>query len=400
MMKLDINEFLYRLPEERIAQYPLKQRDQSNLLVYKKGTIQHEKFFDIAKFLPADAALFFNETKVIPARLQFEKETGAQIEIFLLHPVKPSALLIEAMQTVNNCSWKCAIGNLKRWTENVPLLQHTQEISLQASLKDRENGIVEFSWTGDNSFAEILRLIGETPLPPYLKRKAEQTDKESYQTIYSSSEGAVAAPTAGLHFTPDVFEALIKKNIQRNFLTLHVSAGTFQPIKVQNAWEHTMHMEQIVVSRETIENLVSGKYVVAVGTTSLRTMESLYWYGVKLIEDPMSIFHVAQHDPYTLQQGVSRSASLEAILQFMNVNKKTSITGETSIYIVPGYTFKMCQALITNFHQPGSTLMLLVAAWIGEDWKKVYEEALRRDYRFLSYGDSSLLIPREKEAGV
>jgi S-adenosylmethionine:tRNA ribosyltransferase-isomerase len=400
MMKLDVNKFLYTLPEDRIAQYPLIQRDQSKLLVYNKGTIRHEKFYDLVNFLPDDASLFFNETKVIPARLQFQKETGARIEIFLLHPVKPSALLIEVMQTSQSCSWKCTIGNLKRWPENVSLVKKTQSISLEASLKDRENGIVEFNWTGANSFAEILRLAGETPLPPYVKRKAEQTDKESYQTIYSNYEGAVAAPTAGLHFTPDVFESLAKKNIKRNFLTLHVSAGTFQPIKVKDAFEHTMHMEQIVVSRSTIENLLESKYVIAVGTTSLRTLESLYWYGVKLIKDAKAIFHISQQDPYFLDQQISKAASLQAILQFMDLNNKTSITGETSIYIVPGYTFKICQALITNFHQPGSTLMLLVAALIGEDWKTVYEEALSNEYRFLSYGDSSLLIPREKEDGV
>ena len=395
MMMLDVNRFLYTLPEERIAQYPLVQRDQSKLLVYNQGTIQHEKFYDLVSFLPENASLFFNETKVIPARLQFQKETGAQIEIFLLHPVKPSALLIEAMQASGSCSWKCAIGNLKRWPENVSLIKHTQSFSLKASLKDRENGIVEFNWTDSNSFAEILRLTGETPLPPYVKRKAEQTDKETYQTIYSNYEGAVAAPTAGLHFTPAVFESLTKKNIKRHFLTLHVSAGTFQPIKVQDAFEHTMHMEQIVISRETIENLLGSKYVIAVGTTSLRTLESLYWYGVKLIRDPSAAFHISQQDPYDLQQQISKSAALKEVLRFMDFNKKNSITGETSIYIVPGYTFKICQALITNFHQPGSTLMLLIAALIGEDWKRVYEEALLNEYRFLSYGDSSLLIPEK-----
>jgi S-adenosylmethionine:tRNA ribosyltransferase-isomerase len=267
------------------------------------------------------------------------------------------------------------------------------EITLAARLQDREEGIVEFSWNSALTFADILQQSGYTPLPPYLKRNPEETDKERYQTIYSNREGAVAAPTAGLHFTTRVFETLQQKNITTDFLTLHVSAGTFQPIKVKNPLEHVMHQEQIVITRKNIENLLKSKRVVAVGTTSLRTLESLYWYGVKLLENPEAPFLIEQQYPYTQKQLHAPSTALHAVLQYMDAHNKDTITGETSIYIVPGYTFRLCQSLITNFHQPASTLILLVAAFIGGDWKKVYAEALNNEYRFLSFGDSSLLIP-------
>ena len=392
-MKLDVNDYTYNLPNERIAQYPLGQRDESKLLVYDKGTIRHQKFTDLCEFLPSDATLFFNETKVIPARLLFQKETGAVIEIFLLSPVKPSTLLLEAMQVTHRCAWKCIIGNLKRWPEGSPLAKKMNEITLAARLQDREEGIVEFSWNSALTFADILQQSGYTPLPPYLKRNPEETDKERYQTIYSNREGAVAAPTAGLHFTTRVFETLQQKNITTDFLTLHVSAGTFQPIKVKNPLEHVMHQEQIVITRKNIENLLKSKRVVAVGTTSLRTLESLYWYGVKLLENPEAPFLIEQQYPYTQKQLHAPSTALHAVLQYMDTHNKDTITGETSIYIVPGYTFRLCQSLITNFHQPASTLILLVAAFIGGDWKKVYAEALNNEYRFLSFGDSSLLMP-------
>lgn len=390
-MQLDVNEFTYTLPPERIAQYPLAERDHSKLLVYDKGVIAHQKFYNIAEFLPEKSSLFFNETKVIPARLHFYKATGAAIEIFLLNPVKPSVLLIESMQAYHSCTWKCVIGNLKRWT-NQPLLKNINGITLEALLVKREEGIVQFSWGSSHTFAEILGFIGETPLPPYLKRKVEDADKERYQTVYSSQEGAVAAPTAGLHFTPSVFELLKKKNIRTSFLTLHVSAGTFQPIKAQNAFEHTMHKEQLVVSRQNVEALLKSTFVTAVGTTSLRTLESLYWFGVKLWKNPQATFEITQEEIYIPQRLPSPLESLRAILIYMDQHKKETLIGETSIFIVPGYVFKICHALITNFHQPRSTLILLIASFIGDDWKKVYEEALMNDYRFLSYGDSSLLI--------
>jgi S-adenosylmethionine:tRNA ribosyltransferase-isomerase len=299
------------------------------------------------------------------------------------------------MDAKNYCSWKCTIGNLKRWTSGTSVSLKLDEIKIDAFLEDRNQGIVQFSWTGDFTFAEILQRAGNTPLPPYLKRNAEESDKERYQTVYSSKEGAVAAPTAGLHFTASVFDALHRKNILTDFLTLHVSAGTFQPIKVQNAWEHNMHQEQILVSRKNIENILASKNIVAVGTTSLRTLESIYWYGVKLVNNPDAPFSISQHDPYMQRELPSVKTSLEQILKYFDIHQIDNVTGETSIYIVPGYTFRVCDALITNFHQPASTLILLIAAFIGNDWKKVYDVALNHGYRFLSYGDSSLLV-REK----
>ncbi|MBL0744955.1 S-adenosylmethionine:tRNA ribosyltransferase-isomerase [Chryseolinea lacunae] len=394
-MTLNINDYTYALPPERIATYPLEKRDQSKLLVYDRGTIRHETFPSIAALLPDNAMLFFNNTKVIPARLHFHKDTGAIIEVFLLHPVLPSSLVMEAMQAHGTCTWKCTIGNVKRWRDDQPLSNTFQGVALEATLRNREEGLVEFHWTTDHSFAEVVSLAGETPLPPYLHRKPEQNDRERYQTIYSQHDGAVAAPTAGLHFTPEVFDALKQRNIPHDFVTLHVSAGTFQPVKVENAAEHLMHNEQVVIHRENIANLLAGKYIVPVGTTSMRTLESLYWFGVKLLANREAPFSITQHDPYTHAGNLpARHEALQAVARHMDDRDLDVLTGETSIYIMPGYTFRVCDALITNFHQPGSTLILLVAAFLGEDWRTVYDEALRGDYRFLSYGDSSFLIPR------
>lgn len=400
-MTLNINDYTYTLPPERIATYPLEKRDQSKLLVYDKGTIRHETFPAIAALLPDNTLLFFNNTKVIPARLHFHKDTGAVIEVFLLHPVLPSTLVMEAMQAHRSCTWKCTIGNVKRWKDDQSLTNTFQGVALEATLRNRDEGLVEFHWTTDHSFAEVVSLAGETPLPPYLHRKPEQSDRERYQTIYSQHDGAVAAPTAGLHFTPEVFDALKQRNIPHDFVTLHVSAGTFQPVKVENAAEHRMHNEQVVIHRQNIANLLTEKYIVPVGTTSMRTLESLYWFGVKLIGNPEALFSISQHDPYT-QVGAlpSRSEALHAVARHMDHHDLDVLTGETSIYIMPGYTFRVCDALITNFHQPGSTLILLVAAFLGEDWRTVYDEALRGGYRFLSYGDSSFLIPRKSGADL
>src|SRR5688572_27066964 len=307
-MTLDVNDFMYPLPQERIALYPLAERDQSKLLVYDQGEVSHKKFADLPDFLPAGSTLFFNETKVIPARLLFQKSSGATIEIFLLNPVLPSTLLLEAMHASTTCMWKCTIGNLKRWADGVILSNTIADITVEAKLHNREEGIVEFRWRGTDTFADLLQRIGNTPLPPYLKRNPEISDKERYQTVYSIREGAVAAPTAGLHFTEDVFKSLREKNIPVDFVTLHVSAGTFQPIKVKNPLEHTMHQEQIVVSRKNIETLLQTQCVVAVGTTSLRTLESLFWFGVKLINDPHAKFVISQHDPYQMNSFPSASA--------------------------------------------------------------------------------------------
>lgn len=315
------------------------------------------------------------------------------IEIFLLNPVQPSALIAETMSATTRCTWQCTIGNLKRWPEGIAMEKNISGTLLTAQLKSRAHGLVEFSWPDGRSFAEIIHLAGETPLPPYIKRKAEPGDRERYQTIYSHFDGAVAAPTAGLHFTPEVFESLKRRNIGHDFLTLHVSAGTFLPVKTENPEHHVMHEEQVIVSRGNLQNLLaSDKFIIAVGTTSMRTLESLYWYGIKLLQDPESDFRISQQDPYTLQP-LPPGDALAAVARYMDHHNLDTLVGETSIFIRPGYAFKVCHALITNFHQPASTLILLVAAFVGKDWKKIYDEALKNDYRFLSYGDSSLLVP-------
>jgi len=391
---VNTNDYSYNLPQDRIALYPLSQRDLSKLLVYKEKQISHSTFQFLAEHLPENAFLFFNNTRVIPARLHFKKESGAVIEIFLLNPTRPSVLLAETMGAKRQCTWQCTIGNLRKWPAGISLEKKVGETTIVASLVDRKQGLVEFRWTDDSSFAGIIHEAGETPLPPYIRRQAEASDSERYQTVYSRLDGAVAAPTAGLHFTPAVFEKLKKKNIGHDFLTLHVSAGTFQPIKAQNPDEHIMHEEQVIVSRTNVENLLTpGRLFTAVGTTSMRTLESLYWYGAKLLRDAESEFRIGQRDAYTFTNPPSPEKAIRAVLEHMNKNQLETLVGETAIFIKPGYSFKVCRALITNFHQPASTLILLVAAFVGEDWKKIYEEALRNDYRFLSYGDSSLLIP-------
>jgi S-adenosylmethionine:tRNA ribosyltransferase-isomerase len=391
---LKISDYSYHLPQERIASFPLGQRDASKLLVYKHGQIEHHTFNEIVKFLPPGAFLFFNNTKVIPARIQFRKDTGAEIEVFLLTPIKPSNILTIAMTAKKSCSWQCTIGNLKRWKDGTALQRAWNDNTLTAKIIDRENGIVEFDWTGQQSFAEILEELGRVPLPPYLNRQADTNDKTRYQTVYSRHEGAVAAPTAGLHFTDATFQEMKRANVGFDFLTLHVSAGTFQPVKNEDANDHTMHDEQVVISRTNLENILANDFIVAVGTTSMRTLESLYWYGVKLIEDSRTEFVITQTDAYETRSRLPDvKSAIRKVLEFLKENNLETLVGRTAIYIKPGYDFMVCKSLITNFHQPGSTLILLVAAFVGNDWKKIYDEALSNDYRFLSYGDSSLLIP-------
>lgn len=391
---LRIQDYTYNLPTGRIPTHPLQDRDGSKLLVYNKGEIKHTVFKELAEYVPAHAFLYFNDTKVIPARILFQKETGAEIEVFLLNPSQPGTLMAEVMSAQGQCTWQCTIGNLKRWKDGQLLLRESNGISLTASLINRNEGIVEFRWNTAHTFAEVITQAGVTPLPPYIKREASRDDVKRYQTIYSHYEGAVAAPTAGLHFTQQILAALEKKNIGKDFLTLHVSAGTFQPVKTENALDHAMHHEQLVISRKTVENLMTpGQFTIAVGTTSMRTLESLYWFGAALLENPESEFIITQHDPYSNKSKPSRSEALQAVLTYMNNRKLEHRTGSTSIFIYPGYEFRICHGLITNFHLPASTLILLVAAFVGNDWKKIYDEALAHDYRFLSYGDSSLLLP-------
>jgi S-adenosylmethionine:tRNA ribosyltransferase-isomerase len=386
-------DYEYDLPSEQIALYPLAERDQSKLLVYKQGTIGHHQFNQIANFLPKSSTLFFNDTKVIPARLHFQKTTGATIEIFLLNPADSKELVQQAMATTATSRWICTIGNLKRWTDSTILIKEHNEINLTAKIVDRTKSIVEFSWQPQSkSFAEIITIMGLTPLPPYLNRKAEASDRTAYQTVYSHYDGAVAAPTAGLHFTDRILNELTTQGHFTQFLTLHVSAGTFQPIKVENALNHVMHNEQVVVTKKNVAAVLSAKSIVAIGTTSMRTLESLYWYGVKLIDNPAADFKIEQGDPYKLPQHVDLKSAFNKVLDHFNTKGIEVLTGQTSIYMVPGYSFKVVDALITNFHQPGSTLILLIAAFAGPGWKTIYEEALKNKYRFLSYGDSSLLF--------
>ncbi|MGC3945618.1 MAG: S-adenosylmethionine:tRNA ribosyltransferase-isomerase [Chryseolinea sp.] len=393
-MTFDLNEFVYDLPADRIAAHPLPQRDQSKLLVYEQGQIGHERFSSLAEYLPANSLLVFNNTKVIPARLLFKKDTGADIEIFLLEPITPSAIVALAMQAEGYATWRCAIGNLKKWKPGTALVKTSGGVELKAELQDREKGIVALSWTGEKSFAGAISRMGDVPLPPYIKRAAEEQDRDRYQTVYSKNEGAVAAPTAGLHFTDAVFQSLRARDIDTDYVTLHVSAGTFQPIKTESVKDHHMHAEQITVTSANIGKLLSNRTTIAVGTTSMRTLESLYWYGVKLLKDPEASFHITQRDPYLhYDDPPSSQKALTAVAEFMSRHSLDSITGETSIYILPEYKFRVCRGLVTNFHQPGSTLIVLVAAFIGPDWRKVYSEALQNGYRFLSYGDSSLLLP-------
>ena len=394
-VKTRTDEYSYILPNHRIALFPLAERDQSKLLVWKKGKISHKVFHELPELLPKDSTLFFNDTKVIPARILFIKPTGAVIEVFILDPVQPSSLVQLAMEAKGKATWHCTIGNLKKWNRDLILKKETGIIKLNALLIDPSKGLVEFSWTPtDLSFAEIIQLIGGMPLPPYIKRDVIPQDEVSYQTVYSKNDGAVAAPTAGLHFTQKTFDDLAAKDIELQYLTLYVSAGTFQPIKTGNFIDHKMHKEQVLVSLENVKSLIKSKNVVAVGTTSMRTLESLYWWGVKLLVDGRCDFKIHQNDH--LKYGIHKfdnNLIFNTIIDFMQINNLTSITGETSIFIVPGYTFRVCNALITNYHQPKSTLILLIAAFTGENWRKVYKSALENNYRFLSYGDSSLLIP-------
>ncbi len=396
--QIDLRDYEYTLPDERIAKFPLEKRDSSQVLHYQKGKIEHFHFHDIPELLPSDTLLIYNDTKVIPARLIFQRETGAKIEIFLLAPTAPTTVIPEIMLAKHQVTWETMIGNSKKWKDGEILQGEVtvaeSQITLSAKLLDRELKQVEFSWNNPQvTFVDLVEASGEIPLPPYLNRKPEAEDRDRYQTVYSKKEGAVAAPTAGLHFTNEVFDQLRSKGIREAQVTLHVSAGTFQPIKVDNVLEHPMHSEQVQINRETIVKLLKNSgTTVAVGTTSVRTLESLYWFGVKLIEKKGEDFLISKLFAYEMRKTIpSRTASLQAVLNWMDHRQQESILGQTEIFIFPGYTFRMIDGLITNFHQPGSTLVLLIATILGEDWKKVYEEALAHDYRFLSYGDSSLL---------
>ncbi len=421
-----IDDYTYDLPVNRIAKFPLKERDKSKLLVYKHNTIEDALFENLSKHLAPNCLLVFNNTKVIQARIKFRKDTGANIEIFCLSPkeLHPSeqadhkgisrsgASFDLCFQQTEKCTWKCIVGNLKKWKEkslsktfiyahkeytltaeklsdNLPLRGYTQA--------GKFSQIIQFRWNNKKlSFGEVLKAAGTTPIPPYLNREAEISDKERYQTIYSKYEGSVAAPTAGFHFTDKVFKSLKIKNIKTAELTLHISASTFIPVKTRNIKEHQMHTEHIFITTEALKKIITHiGHIIAVGTTSLRILESLYWLGVKILSNPDNIrnesdYNISQWEAYELTNDIAPLTALNAVLSYMKNNKLSLLSASTQIMIVPGYNFKIVKGLITNFHQPKSTLLLLVSAFIGDEWKKVYSYALKNDFRFLSYGDCCL----------
>lgn len=393
---LDINEYNYPLPSEKIAQFPVSPRDSSKLLVLETDQITHKTFSDLHQLLPTNALLIYNNTKVIPARLLLQSETGAHIEVLVLEPFEVAEIQVALQQQVS-VTYTCMVGNKKKWKEDQDLQFIHPNFILKLKWINRENNVIEFSWEPSNLvFAEILAQIGAIPLPPYMTREAEVADSINYQTIYAAENGAVAAPTAGLHFTDEVFAAIDAKGIKQLSVTLHVGAGTFLPVKTENAIEHKMHEEQFVVTKQAIETLINHQGpVIAVGTTSVRTLESLYWLGVKIANNSnLTIVEIGQFEPYEKEVSFTKNEALSNLLNWMKEKNTETLVGETQIMIVPGYQFKVVDALVTNFHQPASTLMLLVSAFIGEQWKAVYKSALTNSYRFLSYGDSSLLVPK------
>ena len=414
-----IDDYNYDLPDDRIAKFPLKERDHSKLLIYKKGVVSDDIFYNLPQYLPKGALMVFNNTRVIQARMHFRKETGALIEVFLMEPAEP-ADYEQMFQSTVKCSWLCMIGNLKKWKDGTLKRDFQikgQNLTLCATM-DRSktteksggtNYWVDFEWDNPQiNFADILDAVGELPIPPYLNRETEESDKITYQTVYSKIKGSVAAPTAGLHFTDKVLADLDAHGIVRDEVTLHVGAGTFKPVKTEEIEGHKMHSEYIVVHRHTFEHLLEHDCkAIAVGTTSVRTLESLYYIGVKILQHPDATeeeLHVEQWEPYDLPhdenglvmvngQAVSVRDSIEAILDYLNRDHLEALNTSTQIIIAPGYIYKIVKMLVTNFHQPKSTLLLLVSAFLKGDWRKVYDYALSHGFRFLSYGDANLLMP-------
>ena len=412
--EIHISDYTYDLPDERIAKFPMAERDHSKLLLYRKGEVGEDVFYNLPQYLPEGALMVMNNTRVIQARLHFRKETGALIEIFLLEPAMPRDYE-QMFQQTSRCQWLCLVGNQKKWIarhtstpgskKEVPL---TREISIKGTkitvtaTHKGEVGtsqLIELEWTGNVSFAEVIDVMGELPIPPYLNRETQESDKTTYQTVYSKIKGSVAAPTAGLHFTERVLSDIDARGIEREEVTLHVGAGTFRPVKSETIGDHPMHTEYIAVRRHTIERLLAHNgEAIAVGTTSVRTLESLYYMGLKVLQNPdiaEDQLHVNQWEPYEEPKAKSQKpkAVLQALLDWMLRNELTVLHSSTQIIIAPGYDYKIVKMLITNFHQPQSTLLLLVSAFVHGDWHKIYDYALAHDFRFLSYGDSSLLIP-------
>jgi S-adenosylmethionine:tRNA ribosyltransferase-isomerase len=399
LKNLIIKDYSYDLPVEKIANFPLQKRDASKLLIYKNDEIVDTQFSHLASFIPAGSLLVLNNSRVIEARIFFTKDTGGRIEIFLLEPHEPAEMPMSMAQT-KKVKWQCLIGGASKWKPGQVLKKalviNDNDIELQAKYgaKDGDHFIIEFSWNSEVPFADILHVAGTIPLPPYIKRNSEELDKDRYQTIFAEQEGSVAAPTAALHFTEDVFKKLANNNVCKEQITLHIGAGTFKPVKTETIADHQMHAEGFSVTMETLKNLESATNIIAAGTTSLRTLESLYWIGIKLLQGNNDLT-LKQWEPYGMDSSLSYKKSLLAIINYMQLQQVDTIHCSTSLIIIPGYSFKSAAALITNFHQPRSTLLLLIAAFIGDAWKQVYDHALNNNYRFLSYGDSSLLFRKE-----
>ena len=399
---IKISEYNYPLPDERIAKFPLTVRDQSKLLVYRHGEVSEDTFTSLPEYLEQGELMVFNNTKVIQARLHFRKETGALIEVFCLEPIQPNDYVLSFQQT-QKCSWLCMIGNLKKWKEGAlsrVVDVKGKQVTLTATRGECRGTShwIDFEWNDDSiTFADLLEVVGELPIPPYLNRDTQESYKETYQTVYSKIKGSVAAPTAGLHFTERVLKALDAHGIDREELTLHVGAGTFKPVKSEEIEGHEMHTEYISVNKQTIEKLIAHEgCAIAVGTTSVRTLESLYYIGVVISRNPdanQEELHVQQWMPYEENNGISTIQALQYILDYLNRHHMEALHTSTQIIIAPGYEYKIVKKIVTNFHQPQSTLLLLVSAFVKGDWRKIYNYALGHDFRFLSYGDSSLLIP-------
>ena len=399
---IKISEFNYPLPDERIAKFPLANRDESKLLVYRQGEVSEDRFTSLPDYLEPGEMMVFNNTKVIQARQHFRKETGALIEVFCLEPIAPNDYVLSFQQT-KKCSWLCMVGNLKKWKEGT--LKREVEVKGKTITLSATRGEcrgtshwIDFEWDDDSlTFADVLEAVGELPIPPYLNRETQESDKQTYQTVYSKIKGSVAAPTAGLHFTERVLKALDEKGIDREELTLHVGEGTFKPVKSEEIEGHEMHTEYISVNKGTIEKLIAhGGKTIAVGTTSVRTLESLYYIGILIHLNPeanQEELHVKQWMPYEPHPALTPVESLQNIFDYLTRNNMEALHTSTQIIIAPGYEYKIVKKIVTNFHQPQSTLLLLVSAFVKGDWKKIYDYALSHDFRFLSYGDSSLLIP-------
>ena len=401
MPNIFIQDYNYPLPDEKIALFPLNNRDDSKLLVYKSGKTNHQIFKDLPEFLPENGLLIFNNTKVIPARINLTKDSGTKIEVFLLKPIQGDLATQSILNRDSETIWECLVGNKKRWKVDEPIKRaiyiDSQEIVLTFHWFERTENLIRITWDEPIPFAEILEAVGQIPLPPYMEREVGAEDKNRYQTIFSKESGAVAAPTASLHFSQEVFNGLEKRGIKTSYLTLHVGAGTFLPVKEENVQNHPMHREQLIFSKEFIRNLQTheGPYI-PVGTTSLRALESLYWAGVWLIEAvdiPETGFNLPKEFPYIPRnQLIQTKDSLKKVLSFMEEKGIQEWVISTELLIMPGYQLRFCDAIITNFHQPKSTLLVLVSAIIGDDWKQVYQEAILKDYRFLSYGDACLFF--------